>query len=348
MRPRDRVLAAIRHEPADRVATDAICVENQAAIAAWLNIDPAEVEDRLGLDGRIVSAPYLGEWRRDAAGMRTTEWGTPDTGDYGTARAYPLAGASSVADVERYPWPDPGRYDFAAAAADARQLNERYAVRGPYWVPLFCQVCDLFGMEDAMLRMLSEPAVFEAALEGAFQFAYAFCEHLLEACGDALPILCLGDDFATQRGMLISPGHWRRLLKPRFARLFELGKRRGRHVWFHSCGDVTPVLPDLIDIGVDVWETVQLHALPMTARQLKRAYGRHLTFFGGVNTQRLPFVTPAQVRDEVARCIEDLGEGGGYICGPDHHIKPDVPPANAVALFDAAAAFRRAGYTLSA
>ena len=66
MRPRDRVLAAIRHEPADRVATDAICVENQAAIAAWLNIDPAEVEDRLGLDGRIVSAPYLGEWRHDA------------------------------------------------------------------------------------------------------------------------------------------------------------------------------------------------------------------------------------------------------------------------------------------
>jgi uroporphyrinogen decarboxylase len=83
----------------------------------------------------------------------------------------------------------------------------------------------------------------------------------------------------------------------------------------------------------------------MSAANLKRDYGRHVTFFGGVNTQRLPFSTPQEVRDETLRCLETLGEGGGYICGPDHHVKPDVPPENALALFDTILAFRGAGYT---
>ncbi len=145
---------------------------------------------------------------------------------------------------------------------------------------------------------------------------------------------------------MISPEHWRRFLKPKFAELFDLGKRAGKFVWFHSCGDITEVLPDLIDIGMDVWETVQLHTLPISPEELKRDYGKHITFFGAINTQRLPFATPPEVTEEVKRCIEALGKDGGYICGPDHHIKPDVPPENAVALFAAAGAFRHAGYTL--
>ncbi len=116
-------------------------------------------------------------------------------------------------------------------------------------------------------------------------------------------------------------------------------------MWFHSCGDVTAILPDLVDIGVDVWETVQLHALPISAVHLKREYGRHIAFFGGVNTQRLPWASPADVAGEVQRCIETLGEGGGYICGPDHHVKPDVSAAATLALFDTATGFRRPGYT---
>ena len=116
-------------------------------------------------------------------------------------------------------------------------------------------------------------------------------------------------------------------------------------MWFHSCGDITAVLPDLIDIGMDVWETVQLHTLPLSAQALKREYGRDLTFFGGVSTQRLPFVSPDEVAAETRHCLELLGHDGGYICGPDHHIKPDVAPANTVALFRTATAFRAEGYT---
>ncbi|NLG26453.1 MAG: hypothetical protein GX557_00965 [Chloroflexi bacterium] len=346
MSGRDRQLAAISHTLADRLPVDAICVENQADIARLLDIPTDAVLDRLGLDGRIISAPYTGEAPVLPTGQPLTEWRVPLVDDYGTARAYPLATAESLAEIERFPWPSPDDYDYALAAEAAHALNPRYAVRGPYWVPLICRVFDLVGMEQAMVWMTAEPALFEAVLERATTFTEVFCERLLTACGDAMPFLCLGDDFATQRGLMVSPALWRRWLKPRLARVFAVGKRLGKHVWFHSCGDITAVLPDLLDIGMDVWETVQLHALPLSASDLKREYGAHLTFFGGVNTQRLPFVTPEQVRAEVRACIEVLGRDGGYICGPDHHIKPDVPAANAVALFDDARAYRGTGYTL--
>lgn len=330
MTPRDRQLATLRRESTDRISLDAICIENVEAIASFLGIRAEEVHDRLGIDGRIVSAGYLGQ-----AAEAVGEWGTPNTGDYGTARPYPLSADATIAQVEGYPWPSVADYDYPAAAETARALG-RYAVRGPYWLPVFCRVADLVSLEEALASMLTRPDVFEAVLERVCTHTEQFCARLLDACGEAMPILCLGDDFATQRGLMMSPELWRRFLKPRYARLFELGKRRGKFVWFHSCGDITPVLGDLIDIGIDVWETVQLHALPCSPQELKREFGKHVTFFGGVNTQRLPFIGPDEVRAEVAQCIEVLGESGGYICGPDHHIKPDVPPANAVALFDAA------------
>ena len=339
MNPRERQLATIRHEPTDRISVDAICVENVANIAEYLKIELSAVLDRLGIDGRIISANYIGKIQEPENGIYFTEWGTPSTGDYGTHRLNPLADMESISDIEKYPYPDPTNYDFISARNVAKAWGDKYALRGPYWKPLFCQVCDLFGMEEAMIRMLTQPIIFEAVLDHVFEHTYEFCKRLLDACGDYMPILCLGDDFATQRGLMISPEQWRKFLKPRFAKLFELGKSRDKFVWFHSCGDITSILPDLIDIGVDVWETVQLHTLPMSAKELKREYGKHITFFGGINTQRLPFAKPDEVRAEVIKCIEILGKNGGYICGPDHHIKPDVSVENTLALFDTATSF---------
>lgn len=336
MNSRERQLAVICHEHTDRISVDAICVENQAEVAKFLDIDPSTVLDRLGIDGRIISAGYKGKVREPENGVYFSEWGTPGTGDYGAYRFNPLANAESISDIEKYPYPDPSNYDFESAGQWAKSLGEKYAIRGPYWKPLFCQACDLFGMEEAMVRMLTQPSIFEAVLEKVFEHLIEFCKRLLDACGDSMPIFCLGDDFATQRGLMISPEQWRKFLKPRFAKLFDVGKSRGKFVWFHSCGDITSILPDLIDIGVDVWETVQLHTLPMSAEELKREYGKHITFFGGINTQRLPFAKPDEIRAEVINCIKILSKDGGYICGPDHHIKPDVSVENTLALFDTA------------
>ncbi len=346
MNPRERQLATIRHEMPDRVSLDAICVENIPEIAAELGIAQESVYDRLGIDGRVVAAGWIGEAPVSDEGIPLNEWRAPGQCDYSTIRRYPLAEVTSVSEVERFPWPDPAHYDYAGAVHAAETMSTEYAVRGPYWKPVFCQACDMFGMEEAMVRMSVDRSVFEAALDAIALRVHDYCTRIMDVCGDHLPIFCLGDDFATQRGLMISPDDWRRFLKPIYARIFESAKARGKFVWFHSCGDITSVLPDLIDIGMDVWETVQLHALPISAEELKREYGSHITFFGGVNTQRLPFMSPDEVRAETVRCIEVLGRGGGYICGPDHHIKPDVSVANTLALFDTARSFQGNGYTL--
>jgi uroporphyrinogen decarboxylase len=347
MNSRERQLAAIRHETPDRIPVDVITIETRPEIAGLLGIAEEDVYDTLGIDGRILPSPYIGPLPAAIGPFKLTQWGTADGGPYGqtAANPYPLADATTIAEIERYPWPDAALYDYETAAQTAVEWSRRYAIRGPGWMPVFWRACELFGMEEAMWKMKMQPAVFEAAVEHLFEHIYDRCRRLVEACGAHLDILMIEDDFASQQGLLISPGDWRRFLKPRYARLFEIGKRAGKFVWFHSCGNITSVLPDLIDIGMDVWETVQLHTLPVSPAQLKREYGRSLTFFGGINTQRLPFISPVEVRAEVQQVIEILGAGGGYICGPDHHIKPDVPAENTVALFHTALAFRQPGHT---
>jgi uroporphyrinogen decarboxylase len=334
MSHKERQLATIRHDPVDRIPVDAINIENMPQIAAFLSIPEANVMEALGIDGRIIGLGYEG-MDSSTLGAPISEWGTPAEEDYGTSHLYPLAFASTP-EVNNYPWPDPARYTYASAAQAARSLHPEYAIRGPYWAPLFCRVCSLMGMEKTLSDMLVNPAIFEAVLEKVFERVEEICLLYVDALGESLDIFYLGDDYASQKDLLFSPRLWRRFLKPRYAKLFEIGKRLGKPVWFHSCGNILPVLPDLIEIGVDVWETVQLHTLPISPQKLKQEYGKHITFFGGINTQRLPFATPEEVAEEVRRVTGILGEGGGYICGPDHHIKPDVPPENAVALFKAA------------
>ena len=156
-----------------------------------------------------------------------------------------------------------------------------------------------------------------------------------------MDIFWYGDDFAAQRGMILSPQQFRRFLKPTYQKVFALAKSRGLKVWVHACGTFRPVLSDLIDIGMDVWETVQVHLPGNEPQELKRRYGKNLTFFGAVSTQStLPKGTVAQVRAEVRDRIAVLGQDGGYICGGDHTIMPDVPIDNVLAMIDEARNFR--------
>lgn len=292
MTGRERMLATIRHEVPDRIPVDVINIENQPEIVAFWglknpqirrDVHPTmdhypEVYEKLGIDGRRVWAFYKGPTGFSPQDEPLSQWGDVITCDYGSTHWYPLARADTIAQIERHPWPKMEDYDFDQAARTAREWGRRYAVRGPDWWPLLCQLFNLMGMEETLVKLTFSPDVFEAALEQVFSHVSAYTQRLLEACGDDMPILCLGDDFATQRGLLISPAHWRRYLKPRYAQLFEIGKRAGKIVWFHSCGNITEVLPDLIDMGMDVWETVQLQTLPLSPREIKQQYGQHITF----------------------------------------------------------------------
>jgi len=345
MNHKQRQLAAIRHETPDRIPVDAQAVENRDAVARLLGIPECAVGDTLGLDGACIGLGYAGSVGRDPDGNPLTEWGTPRYLDWGSTHVYPLMEAETVSAVERFPWPDPRVYDFAGARNLASSVSKEYAVRGPRFSALTDPVFLLMGQEEALTKMVLNPAVFEAMLDRVFQVTLAASRQYIATLGEHLDCYCLWEDFATQRGMMFSPELWRRFFKPRYARLFEAAKSAGKYVWFHSCGDITAIMPDLLDIGMDVWETVQLHTLPIPPERLKRDFGKHLTFFGGVNTQRLPFMTPTEVTAEVERCVRLLGKGGGYICGPDHHVKPDVSPDNTVALFRAAREFREPEYT---
>jgi len=157
----------------------------------------------------------------------------------------------------------------------------------------------------------------------------------------------VGDDFADNRGLLMRPEQWRRFFKPLWAKWLAMAKARGLRTWMHACGAISAVLPDLVDIGLEVWEAVQTHLPGNEPERLKRDFGRHLTFAGGVDTQHvLSFMPPDEVRRRTREAIRVLGVGGGYLCGPDHWVQPGVPFENVTALFETVREFRGEGCTL--
>lgn len=349
----ERELAAIRHQVPDRIPVDTMGIDDTDGVNQCLRSSQAQYQGKtmedlyqeLGIDGRMGTLNYAGPPCFDPQGNPVSEWGCA-IGNLHAARFYPLAQVETIGEIERYPWPDPAAYDYTGMLhwAQACAANGS-AVRVRYWHPFFVRAMDLLGMERLMMMMALEPALYEAMLEKIFEVNDGVFRRMLEVLGPVVPIFGYGDDFATQRGLMISPEMWRKYFKRPWQRLFEVCHQAGKIVWFHSCGDITPLLPDLIEIGMDVWETVQLDTLSVAPQTLKREYGAHLTFFGGISTQRLPFATPVEVADEVRRCIDALGHNGGYICGADHHIRPDVPPENVLRLFQTATAYRQAGYT---
>jgi uroporphyrinogen decarboxylase len=208
------------------------------------------------------------------------------------------------------------------------------------WMPILCTLFEMFGLEETLVKLHTEPKIIEATIAQVEGFVLEMSRRYLEATRGVADIYWFGDDFATQRGILISPEHWRRFLKPTYKKIFALAKEYDLKVWFHCCGTFREVMPDLIDIGMDVWETTQVHLPGNEPEVLKREYGRDITFYGAINTQStLPFGTVKDVRREVRERVQVLGEGGGYILGGDHTILPDVPMENVLAMVDEARNF---------
>jgi len=165
----------------------------------------------------------------------------------------------------------------------------------------------------------------------------------LDAVGEHVDICFYGDDMAFQDGPMMSMELYRKLIKPYHRRLFGFLKSRTRaKIVYHTCGSVVHLIPDLIEMGVDALNPVQVSAKGMDTRALKREFGRDLSFWGAVDTQRvLPFGSPEEVASEVRRRIDDLGAEGGYVLCAVHNIQADVPPANICAMYDTARESRR-------
>jgi len=161
-------------------------------------------------------------------------------------------------------------------------------------------------------------------------------ERVFEAAGDAIDILMMGDDFGTQQGPMMSLSTWRRCFKPGFGAFIELAHRYGIKVMHHTCGSVVELIPDFIECGLDILQSLQPQAAGMDLSALRRTYGRDLCFHGGIDIQGvLPHGRPEQVREHVCRQIEAAGTEGGYILCTAHNIQPDTPLENVLALFAA-------------
>ena len=145
----------------------------------------------------------------------------------------------------------------------------------------------------------------------------------------------VGDDFGTQQGLLISPEMWRKYVKTRYKKLISVIKSYGLKYCHHSCGGIRPIIPDLIEIGIDVLHPIQPLAAGMNNKELSREFGKELTFYGGIDEQRtLPNGSPEDVKREVRERINTLGKYGGYIVAPSHAFQPDTPMENVIAVYE--------------
>jgi uroporphyrinogen decarboxylase len=197
----------------------------------------------------------------------------------------------------------------------------------------------IVGMEACLIMMASDPKLAGTLLEKMLELKLAFWEMALPELADTVDVLAEFDDYGTQTSQLISPRMFRQQLKPRLRTLFARIKQLAPEpkLFFHSCGSVRPIIPDLIEIGVEILNPVHVRAAGMEPVALKRDFGDALAFWGGgVDTQGvLPVGTPQQVKDDVWRNVEALAPGGGYVFSPVHNIQADVPPENILAMLEA-------------
>ncbi|MFN2231124.1 MAG: uroporphyrinogen decarboxylase family protein [Anaerolineae bacterium] len=294
----------------------------------------------MGSDCVIVggSLPAGYEPRRTADGCVVNEFGMVMRQGplYMEVIEAPLAGVSSVDEIERFPFPDPlaaGRYDDAERLI--AEYGDDYFVIGDLELTAFEMAWHMVGLEKFMIDMAMGEPYIDALLDRTMAFSVGVGRRLVELGVDGI---WAGDDFGAQHGMLLSPRTWRQLFKPRYAELFAELKAANPDVtiMYHSDGAVAPILGDLIEIGMEVFNPVQPNVPGHEPEALKAQYGDQLSFWGAIDQQHLlPDGTPQEIERDVEEKIRVLGAGGGYMCAPAHIIQADTSPANVEAFIAA-------------
>lgn len=357
---RERFALTLQHRDVDRPpmdlgATDMTGIEGGARrLAPLLGLAPGGGEETdeavlraLGIDIRGVGhilAPPSPLARRISATEHADAWGIVYqwNGHHHEMTGHPLAGAT-IGDLERFPWPDPDLIDrrhIRELGEKARLLREQtpWVVCGRHpCYGVFELGCWMCGFDDFLARMAGEPEFVRRFFEIILRYQQRVEEIYYGAVGRHLHFTTSGDDFGTQTGPFMSPAMFREMVKPFLAaRIRHIRRFTDAAFFHHTCGGVAPLIPDLIEAGVEILNPLQPRAAGMEPAALKRDFGRRLTFHGGVDTQELlPRGSPAEVREEVARLVRVLGAGGGYILAAAHHLQEDVPLANVVAMFAA-------------
>jgi len=330
MKTLERVLTALNHRQGDKVPYDIRFTQKAHAKMAQYYGDP-EFESKLG-NCFTWFRPYPRNVRyrlvgpdiwQDEFGVR---WNRTIDKDIGV----PCNQLVTPQNINEFQWPDPNdptRYDFIKEAVKKAGDGATLVSLG---FALFERAWTLVAMENLLIYMLTDKHFVNLLLDKILEYNLGIIEH---ACSLDIDIIRLGDDWGHQRGLIMGIDLWREFIKPRIKEMYQLAKSKGKDVMIHCCGKVDELFPDLIECGLDIFNPFQPEV--MDVFQMKRLYGERLCFYGGISTQRtLPYGTVAEVKDEVKRLIEVVGENGGYIASPAHDIPADAKAENIAAMIE--------------
>ena len=346
MTSKERVLAAINHSKPDRVPLDLWALSPvMTKLRAYFGVDNDEAaRQALGIDLRSVWPAYNGpslETFDDGSFMDW--WGVrkEQRGVFEDAVSAPLADAHTLADIAAYAWPDPEWFDYQGMRAACETFSDDYALvirdAGHYATCVLRVAMILRGMEQFMLDMITNPEIARAIIAAVEKFYLELNRRILETVGDLTSIYFIADDVGTQDGLLLSPKMFRAFVAPSLQRFAAQAKHYNQVVMYHTCGAVRKLIPDFIDMGVDILNPIQPSAKDMDLAALKRDFGDTLCFHGACDIiSVLSTGTPEKVRAEVERVFDILGVGGGFILAPTNNIMPETPVENIIAMYETA------------
>ncbi|OGO20414.1 MAG: hypothetical protein A2Z14_16435 [Chloroflexi bacterium RBG_16_48_8] len=369
---RERILRALNHCPPDRVPLDfgshpnaSIHIKAYERLKSYLGIHAethlmhrwmqvAVIDERI-LRYFDIDTRRLPLGNRDKSIERDLDeftyidqWGVirtkPPGTDYYELKESPLTGEISLSDIMHHNWPDPLDLGITRGlrerALELRQTTDfAIVVTVPSGFIHYTQF--IRGFWDWYLDCASDHRLFEALADAVLDINIALVWEIMREVGDLIDVVVTADDIGEQRGTIVSPSTYLKLIKPRQKRYFdEIHDLTDAKLLFHTCGSVFDILMDLIEIGVDVLNPVQVSANKMDTTTLKSMAGDQLAFWGAIDTQKvLPYGSSEDVQLEVIRRIVDLGERGGYVLSSVHNIQPEVPPENVCAMFEAGRQF---------
>ena len=376
MTSRERVIQSINHKEPDRIPIDlgativsSMVKQTYLELKKYLDMPIAEINmldyvqqlpyiddalmERFGVDFRMVQLPAATTAKVDIfeeGGYYAfvDRWGSklhmPKKGGlYFDWVDFPIKETTMAAlDAYRWPKPDPDEVNSQLGLqAKALYENTDYALVGSAVIGggIFEQPARVMGLQNFLMALITAPAFADRLMETITDIYIESCNKYLEQVGPYIQVFTYWDDLAGQNGWIINPEMYRRMIKPKQKRLVEAIKKKTKaKLFYHSCGATRDLIPDLIEIGFDILNPVQVSAKDMNTKELKNEFGREMVFWGGgVDTQHvLPFGKPQEVADEVKRRIDDLAPGGGYVFAVVHNIQAFVPPENIVVAFDTA------------
>ncbi|MEI6157325.1 MAG: uroporphyrinogen decarboxylase family protein [Atribacterota bacterium] len=349
MNPRERVTAALWRKQPDKTPKYA---EFTPLVGKALR-ERTGVEDLpayFQIESRSVLYPFYrtagkGElkeyyseemFRQGDHGASFDEWGVlhlPGSLYHFTKMVHPLESVESVEGVQTYPFPLPAstsQKEDLKKMVDELHRQELFVMG--FAVQIFEPAWYLRGMENFLVDMIQNPRYAEALLDAVTRVGCTMARDFADAGVD---LLVTGDDVAMQQSMILSPNVWRSWLKPRLAQVIRAARAVNPEIflYYHSDGKVDPIIPELIEVGVEVLNPVQPECLDPA--KVKRKWGDVLSFWGTMGTQTtFPFGSPEEVRQTVRQRVEEVGKGGGLVLAPTHVIEPDVPLENIIAFFE--------------